>query len=97
MGLKTKPWDTTEFLDTRGRVAAYAEAVLEGGDMDEMRGAIGEIARAIGLTEIAREVGLPRTALYPAFVPDEGLTADVVQRVLRVLATAAPDEADAAA
>jgi probable addiction module antidote protein len=51
-------------------MAAYLEAALEDGDPALIAAALGDIARAKGMSEIARETGLGRESLYKALSPD---------------------------
>lgn len=85
MPLETFPYDTAEFLDTPGRIAAYIEAVLEDGDPALIRDAVGTVARARGMTQIARETGLSRESLYKALSAEGNPGFDTVVRVLRAL------------
>ncbi len=60
MALETRPWDVAEILETREDIAAYLDAVLEYGDPELLKTALGDITRAKGMTEIARAAGLGR-------------------------------------
>ncbi|MFA7238104.1 MAG: addiction module antidote protein [Phycisphaeraceae bacterium] len=68
--IKTRIWDVTEHLRTEADMAAYLEAALEQGDPSLVTAALGDIARAKGMTEIARLTGLGRESLYKALSPD---------------------------
>jgi probable addiction module antidote protein len=65
----TTPWDPAEHLQTEEEMAAYLEAALEEGDPALVAAALGDIARAKGMTQIAREAGLGRESLYKALSP----------------------------
>lgn len=65
----TRPWDPAEHLHTDEDMAAYLEAALEGGDAALIAAALGDIARAKGMTQLARETGLGRESLYKALSP----------------------------
>lgn len=67
---KTRRWDAAEHLDSEQDMAAYLEAALEEGDAALFTAALGDIARAKGMTEIARATGLGRESLYKALSPD---------------------------
>src|SRR5215472_1062709 len=82
MALKTTRWDASDYLDTKEDIAAYLDAVLEDGDPDLLKAALGDIARAKGMTEIARAAGLGRTNLYKALSPDGNPEFATVARVL---------------
>jgi probable addiction module antidote protein len=64
MALETKPWDPAERLTTPEAIAAYLEAVLEEDDASLLVAALGDIARAKGMTEVAKAAGVTRDALY---------------------------------
>jgi len=67
---KTRPWDVAEHLETEEDMAAYLEAALEEGDPALVAAALGDIARAKGIAQIARETGLERESLYKALSPE---------------------------
>ena len=81
----TSPWDAADTLATKEDIAAYLDAVLEDGDPDLLKAALGDIARAKGMTEIAQAAGLGRTNLYKALSPDGNPEFATVARVLKVL------------
>ena len=66
MAHKTSRWDAADILETRADIAAYLDAVLEDGDPDLLNAALGDIARAKGMTEIAQAAGLDRADPYKA-------------------------------
>lgn len=66
MATKTRKWDAADTLDTPERIALYLEAAFEGGDPSLIAAAIGDAARARGMSQIASETGLTREALYRA-------------------------------
>ena len=65
----TTPWDPAEHLNTEEDMAAYLEAALEEGDSNLIAAALGDIARAKGMSQVARESGLGRESLYKALSP----------------------------
>jgi probable addiction module antidote protein len=67
---KTRPWDPAEHLGDAEDMAAYLEAALEDGDPRVVAAALGDIARAKGMTQVARDTGLGRESLYKALSPD---------------------------
>jgi probable addiction module antidote protein len=69
MKLKTTPWDPSEYLDSLESIAAYLEAVFEDGDPSLIAAALGDIARAMGMTQLASQAGVTREALYKALSP----------------------------
>jgi probable addiction module antidote protein len=64
--LKTRVWDPSEYLETEEDIAAYLQAAFEEGDAALIAAALGDIARAKGMTQIARDTGLGRESLYKA-------------------------------
>lgn len=82
---KTKAWDVAEHLETEEEMAAYLEAALEDGDAVLVAAALGDIARAKGMAQIAREAGLGRESLYKALSPDGNPEFATVLKVVRAL------------
>ena len=66
MALETTKWDVTEYLDSPEMISAYIDAALEEGDPDFLKQALGDVARAKGMTQIAKDAGVAREALYRA-------------------------------
>ncbi len=85
MAHKTHPWDAADSLETKEDIAAYLDAVLEDGDPELLKAALGDIARSKGMTEVARASGLGRANLYKALSPDGNPEFATVARVLRAL------------
>jgi probable addiction module antidote protein len=67
----TSPWDPADHLKTEDDMVAYLEAALEEGDATLVASALGDIARAKGMSYIAREAGLGRESLYKALSPSD--------------------------
>jgi probable addiction module antidote protein len=82
---KTKPWNAADHLKSRADIAAYLEAALEDGDPALVAAALGDIARAKGMTEVAREAGLGRESLYKALSAGGNPELGTVLRVVRAL------------
>lgn len=78
-------WDASEHLDSPDMIAAYLEAALEDGDAAAVAQALGDVARAVGMTQIARDTGLSREALYRALSADGNPEFGTVLKVLRAL------------
>lgn len=81
----TRPWDAAEHLHTQGDMVAYLEAAFEEGDASLIAAALGDIARAKGMTEIARRAGLGRESLYKALSPDGNPELATVMKVMEAL------------
>ena len=65
----TTPWDPADHLKTEEDIVAYLEAALEEADPALVAAALGDIARAKGMTQVARDAGLGRESLYKALSP----------------------------
>ncbi|WP_417417460.1 addiction module antidote protein [Hoeflea sp.] len=66
MTLATQPFDTAEFLDSPEMISAYLDAALADGDPALFAAALGDVAKARGMSDIARNAGVTREALYKA-------------------------------
>lgn len=64
MPLETAKWDVTELLTSEEAIFAYIEAAFEDGDPAVITHVLGDVARARGMTAIAKEAGVAREALY---------------------------------
>ena len=83
--VKTLPWDAATHLKTDEDIANYLEAVFEDGDPALVAAALGDIARAKGMTKIARATGLGRESLYKALSPGGNPELATVLKVMRAL------------
>lgn len=83
--VETKTYDSAEFLDTDEAVAEYLAAAVEEGDAALFRHALGVVARARGMTQIARESGLSRESLYKALSDEGNPSLDTAMRVMKAL------------
>lgn len=82
---KTSNWDSAEFLDTPEAIASYLEAALEEEDAALLTHALGVVARAQGMTQIALEAGVTREALYKALSADGDPRLSTLMGVLKAL------------
>ena len=82
---KTVPWDVADHLETEADMAAYLEAVLEDGDPALVAAALGDIARAKGMSAIARKTGMGRESLYKALSSKGNPELGTVLKVVRAL------------
>jgi probable addiction module antidote protein len=78
-------FDVAPYLGTDEAVAAYLTDVMESNDSALLAAALGDIARARGMTEIAKIAGITREALYKALRPDSAPRFDTVNRVCMAL------------
>lgn len=84
MAIKTKTtrWDPAEHLTDTKAITAYINAALEDGDPAVIAAALGDVARAQGMTKIARDAGLTRASLYKALGGDAKAEFGTILRVL---------------
>jgi len=84
---RTSPYDVAEHLRTREEMAAYLEACMEEADGDAafIAKALGDIARAKGMSQVACDAGLSRESLYKALSGERNPTLDTVLRVIDAL------------
>ncbi|WP_260580460.1 addiction module antidote protein [Sphingopyxis sp. PET50] len=85
MGLKTLPFDPADYLETAEDIRYYLEAAMEGNDAKHIARALGTVARSKGMTEIARQTGLGRQALYAALSENGNPTLQTLTAVLDAL------------
>ncbi|MBI1785366.1 putative addiction module antidote protein [Candidatus Sumerlaeota bacterium] len=82
---QTSAWDAAEHLKTARDMAAYLEAALEDGDAQLVAAALGDIARARGMSQIARKTGMGRESLYKALSPGGNPELSTVLKVVHAL------------
>ena len=82
---KLLPFDAARYLTDEAAVAEYVNAVLESGDSDLLLLALGDIARARGMAQVAKDTGLGRESLYKALAPGAKPRFDTVLRVAKAL------------
>ncbi len=83
--VETQPWDVVDHLTTEEDMIAYLDAAFEDGDAALIVAALGDIARAKGMTQVAREAGLGRESLYKALSPTGNPEFATVLKVLNAL------------
>lgn len=83
--VKTRPFDPAEFLDDDAAIASYLSEALETGDEAFAADALGVVARAKGMREVAREAGVSRESLYRALSAGGNPEFATVLRVVRAL------------
>lgn len=82
---RTRPYDTSEYLETEEDMALYLGAALEDGDPRVLAAARGDIARSHGMTKVARDTGLSRESLYKALSPEGNPELATVLKVVHSL------------
>lgn len=80
-----RPFDAAQYLDDDEVIVAYLSEILADGDMDELLEALGEIARAKGMSKLAEDTGLGRESLYKALAKGAKPRFDTINRVLNAL------------
>lgn len=83
--LKLVAFDAARYLDDDEAIAEYMTAVLEAGDPDLLLLALGDVARAKGMAQVAKEAGLGRESLYKALAPGAKPRFETVMKVARAL------------
>jgi len=83
--LKTTAWDAAEYLNSDAEIAAYLEAAFEANDPALIAAALGDVARARGMTQIAREAGVGRESLYKALRKDGNPEFSTILKVMKAL------------
>jgi len=92
---RTTRFDAAEYLNSEERQVAYITAALETGEADFVRDALGVVARARGMGQVAKTAGLNRESLYRALGEAGNPEFTTVMRVVRALGltlTARPAE-----
>ena len=75
-------WNIVEYLDSDERMAGYLEAVLEDEDPYLFNVALGDIARAKGITNLSRDIGMTRPGLYKALSIEGNPSFETVRKVM---------------
>lgn len=83
--IKTRPFDIAEYLDDDEAIAIYLNSIMEEDSPSLLADALGSIARAKGMTQIAKAAGIGRESLYKALKPDAQPRYDTVSRVCKAL------------
>jgi len=79
------PFDAARYLTDDVAIAEYMTAVLETDDCDLLLAALGDVARARGMAQVAKDAGLGRESLYKALAPGAKPRFDTVLKVARAL------------
>ncbi len=83
--VKVRNFDPSEYLDNEEVIAEYLTAALEEGDPNVFLIAVGNVAKARGMTAIAESTGLGRESLYKAMAPGAKPRYDTILKVLNSL------------
>lgn len=85
MSTKISAFDVSEYLGDEATIAAYLSEIVKDGDPNLLLSAIGDIAKARGMSRIASDSGLGRESLYKALNSDAKPRFDTIFRVLSAL------------
>lgn len=85
MPTKVISFDAAQYLDNEKVMAAYLKEVMETGDNELFLSALGDIAKARGMTEVAKASGLSRESLYKAVRPGSRPQYETVDRIVHAL------------
>ncbi|MBP7607385.1 MAG: putative addiction module antidote protein [Giesbergeria sp.] len=83
--IKTRPFDMANYLRDEAEVVEYLRQVLEDGDPSELAAALGDIARARGMTQLARDTGLSRESLYKSLSGERAPSSETLFKVIHAL------------
>jgi probable addiction module antidote protein len=92
MPLKTIPFDGSEYLDDDESQAELVMDAVASGDAKYIALALGVVARARGMTSIANETGIPRSAIYDALSDDSALELSTLLQVAKALGSKPSDK-----
>ncbi|WP_090620121.1 addiction module antidote protein [Azotobacter beijerinckii] len=80
-----RPFDAAHYLNSEEDIAAYLDVVLEDNDPRLLAVALGDIARARGMTELARKTGLSRESLYKSLSGERTPNTETLLKVIHAL------------
>ena len=83
--VKTRDFDVAHYLDSEAMIAEYLNQALASGDTDLLLAAIGDVARARGMAQVAQQAGLGRESLYKALTAGAKPRFDTIFKVLNAL------------
>lgn len=85
MPLVTRPFDSASYLDSEEGITEYIAAATESGDPKELALALGVVARARGISDLSRQTGLTRQAIYKALSGEGNPELGTIAKVADVL------------
>ncbi|WP_446011950.1 addiction module antidote protein [Candidatus Electrothrix sp.] len=83
--LELAPFDASDYLDNEETIAEYLAAALENSDPDAFLAAVRDVAKARGITQIAKQAGIGRESLYKTLRPGAQPRFDTVRRLVAAL------------
>ena len=85
MTVSVSDWDASEYLETEEDIAAYLNAVMAEDDTALLQAALGDIAKARGMTSVAKEAGVGRESLYKSLSANGNPSFQTISKVSRAL------------
>jgi len=82
---KTRTFDVSNYLKDEADIAAYLQVAIEDGNPALLAAALGDIARARGMTQLARDTGLSRESLYKSLSGERAPNSDTLFRVIHAM------------
>lgn len=83
--MKTRHFDVANYLASEEDVAAYVQAALEEGDPALLAAALGDVARARSMSQLAKDTGLSRESLYKSLSGERAPSSDTLLKVMKAL------------
>lgn len=83
--IKTRPFDMANYLQSEEDIAEYLRQVLEEGDAALLAAALGDVARASNMAQLARDTGLSREGLYKALSADGNPSMATVMKLMKAM------------
>ena len=83
--VQTRVFDAANYLHTEEDMAQYLSIVMEDGDPALLAAALGDIARARGMSQLARDTGLSRESLYKSLSGERAPSSDTLFKVMMAL------------
>ena len=83
--INTRSFDAANYLNDEEDITAYLQVVMEDGDPALLAAALGDIARARGMSQLARDTGLSRESLYKSLSGERAPSSDTLFKVMKAL------------
>ena len=85
MKLKTAPFDAAEYLETDEDIRIYLQAAIEEDPPEHFHRALATVARAKGMTEIAKQAGVSRSSLYKSLAEGASPRFETIAKITSAL------------
>ena len=82
---EARPWDTADYLNSEEDIIGYLDAVLEENDPALLYVALGNVARARGMTQLSKDTGITREGLYKALTAESNPGFETLQKIVGAL------------